>query len=290
MPVMSEDPNKPPVSGVARLPASEGAWSWLRSFTPARIGLGRAGISLPTAAQLDFQLAHARARDAVHRPLDVAALQAELEDLGQPTLAMHSAAASRAQYLQRPDLGRQLDETSLAVLSARRERRPIASAPCADIAIAVVDGLSSLAVQRHAVPLIAALKASTNTAPWHLAPVAVVEQGRVAVGDVISELLGVRLMIVLIGERPGLSSPDSLGIYLTWAPRLGRHDAERNCISNVRPEGLPYEAAAARLVYLVDEAMRRQITGVDLKDDRQDTGPVLRAPINFLLGQWPPAA
>lgn len=289
MPVMSDDPNKPLGAGVARPSASENVWSRLRSFTPARIGLGRAGISHSTAAQLEFQLAHAKARDAVHRPLDVAALQAELEDLGHPTLAMHSAAASRAQYLQRPDLGRQLDETSLVMLNAR-ERRPIGSAPGADVAIAVVDGLSSLAVQRHAVPLITALREMTKTAPWRMAPVAVVEQGRVAVGDVIGELLGVRLMIVLIGERPGLSSPDSLGIYLTWAPRVGRHDAERNCISNVRPEGLPYEAAAARLVYLVDEARRREITGVDLKDDRQDTGLVVRAPTNFLLGQWPPAA
>jgi ethanolamine ammonia-lyase small subunit len=255
-------------------------WNSLRRFTPARIGLGRAGISLPTAAQLDFQLAHAQARDAVHRPLDVQALRADIETLGLATVALHSAATSRAMYLQRPDLGRQLDAESRARLDALRGQGSAAH----DIGFAVVDGLSALAVQRHAAPLIAAVLATAAASAWTKAPVAIVEQGRVAVGDDIGALLGSRIVVVLIGERPGLSSPDSLGLYLTWAPRPGRNDAERNCISNVRPEGLGYADAAAKLVYLLEQALRRELTGVGLKDESSAAGAMLTTQPNFLLG------
>jgi ethanolamine ammonia-lyase small subunit len=260
-------------------------WSSLRRFTPARIGLGRAGISLPTAAQLDFQLAHAQARDAVHRPLDVEVLRADIEALGLATVALHSAATSRAMYLQRPDLGRQLGSASRAQLETLRVQRQAQGVPLHDIAFAVVDGLSALAVQRHAAPLIAAVLASEAASAWTKAPVAVVEQGRVAVGDDIGELLDSRIVVVLIGERPGLSSPDSLGLYLTWAPRPGRNDAERNCISNVRPEGLPYRDAAAKLVYLLEQALARGLTGVGLKDESDGAGETTLAAPNFLLGE-----
>jgi len=262
-------------------------WSSLRRFTPARIGLGRTGVSLPTAAQLDFQLAHARARDAVHRPLDVQALRGEIEMLGLPSLALHSAATARAMYLQRPDLGRQLGAESRAQLQALQVQRHAHGAVKHDIAFAVVDGLSALAVQRHAAPLIAAVLASDAASAWTKAPVAIVEQGRVAVGDEIGALLDSRIVVVLIGERPGLSSPDSLGVYLTWAPQPGRNDAERNCISNVRPEGLGYADAAAKLVYLLAQALSRELTGVALKDESGAPGEALTTQPNFLLGGSP---
>ena len=267
-------------------PLVSNPWRSLRRFTPARIGLGRAGISLPTAAQLEFQLAHAQARDAVHRPLDREALCAEVEALGLEVLSLHSAAGSRAVYLQRPDLGRRLDAASVQALAQRHARGPAS----VDLAIVVADGLSALAVQRHAVPLLAELLpllAPSPTLPtgWAIGPVGVVEQGRVAVGDGVGEALGAAAVLVLIGERPGLSSPDSLGIYLTWAPRIGRTDAERNCISNVRPEGLDCRSAAQRLAYLLGQARARQLTGVALKDDSGPIDlPAAQRP-NFLLGE-----
>ncbi len=268
-------PDDPPA------PVDANPWRSLRRHTPARIGLGRAGSSLPTAAQLAFQLAHAQARDAVHRPLDVAALCAELPGLGLQALPLHSAASDRRTYLQRPDLGRQLASGSRTRLQAWAEAQTARPAPmptshagapsmptppACTLALVLADGLSSLAVQRHALPFLAALLPQLGPG-WALAPVAVVEQARVAVGDEIGQLLGAQLVVMLIGERPGLSSPDSLGIYLTWAPCVGRRDAERNCISNVRPEGLPCSQAAARLALLLQAARQRQLTGVDLKDE-----------------------
>ena len=260
-------------------------WSTLRRYTPARIGLGRTGISLPTAVQLDFQLAHAQARDAVHRPLDVQTLQHDIEALGLETLLLHSAATSRAMYLQRPDLGRQLGTAARAQLVAQREQRLAQGVAAHELAFAVVDGLSALAVQRHAAPLLAELLGHDLASRWTIAPVAIVEQGRVAVGDGIGELLDARLVVVLIGERPGLSSPDSLGLYLTWAPRPGRNDADRNCISNVRPEGLPYRDAAAKLLYLIDQALTRGLTGIGLKDESGAADAAIAAQPNFLLGE-----
>lgn len=238
-------------------------WAHLRRHTPARIALGRSGISLPNTAQLAFQLAHAQARDAVHRPFDVDATAVAIEALGLPTLRAHSAAADRMIYLQRPDLGRRLDDASAAALQARRQGERH------DLGFVVADGLSALAVERHAARFLAPLLAElhADTLPWRLAPAVLVQQGRVAVGDEIGELLDTDLVLVLIGERPGLSSPDSMGLYLTWSPHPGRHDAERNCISNVRPEGQDYPDAARRAAYLLRAARTRQLTGVMLKDD-----------------------
>ena len=236
-------------------------WRDWRSATPARIALGRAGVSIPTDEALRFGLAHASARDAIHTPLDTAALQADLEQLGHAVLLARSCAADRTSYLRRPDLGRQLQPTDSDTLRALAASRP--QAP--DIALVIGDGLSSLAVQRHAAPLLAALL--PLLAPGtQLAPIVVVQQARVAVADDVGEALGARLSVILIGERPGLSSPDSLGIYLTYAPRRGRHDAERNCISNVRPAGQDPATAARRLAWLVHEGLRLGVTGVGLKD------------------------
>jgi ethanolamine ammonia-lyase small subunit len=218
----------------------------LRSFTPARVGIGRAGDSLPTAELLRFQLDHARARDAVHDPLDPASL-------GVPHVLVRSAAPDRATYLRRPDLGRRLAPDT------RLERGDY------DAAFVIVDGLSAPAVHRHAAALLGAVTPLLES--WRLAPLTVALQGRVAIGDEIGERLGARLVVVLIGERPGLTSPDSLGAYLTWDPRSGRTDAERNCISNIRAEGLSYRAAAGTLVFLMTAARSRRLSGVALKDE-----------------------
>jgi ethanolamine ammonia-lyase small subunit len=225
----------------------ENPWTQLRELTAARIALGRAGHSLPTGATLAFQLAHAKARDAVHRSLDVTAF-ASLDPV-----ILHSAAPDRAAYLRRPDLGRRLDHPSTNRIS-RSEW---------DAALIVADGLSATAVHHHAIPVIQALLPLIER--WRVAPVCVVEQGRVAIGDEIGERLGTKLVVVLIGERPGLSSPDSLGAYLTWSPRVGRTDAERNCVSNIRTEGLDPESAARRIAMLMHAARDRQLSGVRLK-------------------------
>jgi len=238
-------------------------WEHLRRHTPARIALGRSGVSLPTHQQLAFQLAHAQARDAVHRPFDMRATAEAIEALGVPTLRAHSAAMDRASYLQRPDQGRRLDDASAQALASA------CTGEALDLCIAVADGLSALAIERHAAPFLAALLAhlQADAPAWRLTPAVLVEQARVAIGDEIGALLGARMVLVLIGERPGLSSPDSLGLYLTWAPRAGRSDAERNCISNVRPEGQDYPEAAARAAWLLRAARERALTGVMLKDE-----------------------
>ena len=246
-------------------PATENPWQQLRDLTPARIALGRAGTSLPTSAQLDFQFAHAQARDAVHTPLDVAALAESLAALELDCLHLHSAAKDRDTYLQRPDLGRRLDPDS-----ATRLREHAASHGGGfDLAIVIADGLSALAVQRHSLPFLDRLLEQVQAEGWTLAPVSLVEQGRVAVADEVGELLGAKMTVMLIGERPGLSSPDSLGLYFTYGPKVGLTDAYRNCISNVRLEGLSYGMAAFRLMYLMREACRRQLSGVDLKDEAE---------------------
>lgn len=256
-------------------PVTPNPWTALRRHTEARIALGRAGVSLPSAAHLSFQLDHARARDAVHLPLDRAALHAALAQAsGLEVLDLHSAAADRLEYLQRPDLGRRLDEASRARLAAR----PVATC---DVGFVIADGLSARAVHEHAAALLVALLPKLDG--WTPGPLALVAQGRVAIGDEIGAALAARLVVVLIGERPGLSSPDSLGVYLTWAPRPGRSDAERNCISNVRPAGLPYAAAAHRLAHLMNEARRRGLSGVGLKDD-SEVPRLAGGSSNFLLG------
>ncbi|MFS8933817.1 ethanolamine ammonia-lyase subunit EutC [Cupriavidus taiwanensis] len=244
----------------APAPAEADPWQRLRRFTRARIALGRTGHSQPTDAVLAFGLAHAQARDAVHLALEVGTVTAALDAAGLPHVAVHSAAPDREHYLRRPDLGRRLDEASRKRLDAARPQQ----AP--DVVFVIADGLSALATQRHALPL---LQAARQRLPqgWQIGPVVVAEQSRVALGDEIGERLGARQVVMLIGERPGLSSPDSLGIYLTHAPRVGRTDAERNCISNVRPEGLSYAQAAERLVFLLCGAAALGRSGVDLKDD-----------------------
>ncbi len=233
----------------------------LRQHTAARIALGRSGVSLPTAEVLRLGLAHAQARDAVHTPLDFAALSDGLRADGWQPLQVHSRAANRQNYLLRPDLGRRLREDDAA-----RLRQLAGPHAVCELSVVVADGLSSAAVQQHAVPLLAALKVQWQ-ADWDHTPLVLVEQGRVAIGDDIGGLLGARLVVLLIGERPGLSSPASLGIYVTYAPRIGRMDSERNCISNVRPEGLDYPQAAYKLAWLCRAALRGQVTGVTLKDD-----------------------
>ena len=246
-------------------------WQNWRSATSARIALGRAGVSIPSDEALRFGLAHAMARDAIHQALDVQALKAQLEQAGHRVVSARSCAPDRSSYLRRPDLGRQLDPTDLDALrrlATRFERSP-------DLALVIGDGLSSLAVQRHALPLLQALlpRLAGGT---QLAPIVVVQQARVAVADDVGEALKARLCVILIGERPGLSSPDSLGIYLTHAPRRGRHDAERNCISNVRPEGLAYEVAAHKLAWLMTRAFAIGQSGIALKDESDD--PDLQSP------------
>ena len=242
-------------------------WDDLRAHTAARLALGRTGTALPTRALLDFGLAHAQARDAVHLPLDAPALAGQLEGLGCTTLQVASAAPDRATYLLRPDLGRRLGDADVQQL---RESPQVGC----DLLLVVADGLSALAIERNAVPLVQAIVQGIPDG-WRIGPVVVATQARVAMGDEVGALLGARMVAVLIGERPGLSSPDSLGIYLTWHPQVGRSDAERNCISNVRSEGLAPNAAAARLWWLCVEARRLGLTGIGLKD-RSDA-PVLGA-------------
>jgi ethanolamine ammonia-lyase small subunit len=225
----------------------------LRALTPARVGLGRVGVSRQTRDVLDFQLCHAQARDAVHARMDAAAMQRVIAAIASvPAIRLHSAAPDRTAYLQRPDLGRTLDQKSSDTL-AQVEGSPF------DLALIVADGLSALAVERHVGPLLSELLPRLQG--WKLAPVCVVEQGRVAVGDEIGFAMRAQISVVLIGERPCLSSPDSLGAYITFGPRPGRTDAERNCISNIRLEGLSYRDAAGQLANCVAGARRNRLTG-----------------------------
>ena len=228
-------------------------WAQFRAATRARIGLGRAGDALPTAALLDFTLAHARARDAVHGAPDFVAIATRLQPA--ETVLVHSQAADRLTYLRRPDLGRRLRE-------ADREKLKMGAW---DAVFVVADGLSANAIDAHAVPMIVAARARLDG--WRLAPVVLARQARVALGDEIGAALGARLTVLLVGERPGLSVQDSLGIYLTIAPGVGRNDSERNCLSNIHADGLSYEGAADKLAWLMKEAVRLSLTGVGLKED-----------------------
>ncbi len=235
-------------------------WQALRRHTAARIALGRAGASLPTAEWLRFALAHAQARDAVHAALDEAALAAQLAAHDFASVCVESAASDRATYLLRPDLGRRLSARSAALLPA------LAGAGC-DLAVVVGDGLSASAAQTQALPLLLELRPGLAQQGLVTAPVVLARQARVALGDEVGALLGAHAVLVLIGERPGLSSPDSLGAYLTWAPQPGRSDAQRNCVSNIRPAGLSYAEAARKLAWLLGAARRLGATGVALKDE-----------------------
>ena len=242
--------------------AAAALWSKLRATTAARIGLARAGAAVATREHLAFQHAHAAARDAVHDALDPMPLLDGLSALGLHPLRLHSCAIDRPTYLTRPDLGRVLDDAS-------REALPPISTAC-DIVFVIADGLSARAVAAHALPVLRQVVPALRGAGWRIGPASVVEQGRVAIADEIGEFCNAALAVILIGERPGLSAADSLGAYLTWAPRVGRTDAERNCLSNIRPAGMSCDEAARRLLYLCEEARRRALSGVRLKNESSD--------------------
>jgi ethanolamine ammonia-lyase small subunit len=253
---MSEQrpPVHPPIALASRESAQDEPWADLRRFTAARIALPRSGASLATVPLLEFRLAHARARDAVHAPFDAARLCAELAPLGLPVLTVASAAQDRQQYLMRPDLGRRLADDGAALLAAQAGGGRV-----------IADGLSARAVAAHAQPLLADVL--PRLADLRIAPLVVARLGRVALGDAVANALGAEIAVMLIGERPGLSAPDSMGAYLTFAPTPHTTDAERNCISNIRPAGLPYADAALKLVHLIRAMRARRLSGVALKDD-----------------------
>jgi len=239
------------------------SWGVLSRFTAARIALGHVGHALPTRALLDFQLAHAEARDAVHAPWDMELFAREVRDLGEEVLVLDTQVCSRSEYLRRPDLGRAVSEASRAVLAG-------VDAGTADVALIVTNGLSSTAVARHGGALLREIVHGYRSRRLRVAPVFLVANGRVALSDEIGSALGARLAVIVVGERPGLSAADSLGIYLTFNPRQGNTDADRNCISNVRePDGLSYRQAADKLVYLTEQALRRGLSGVGLKDEQE---------------------
>jgi ethanolamine ammonia-lyase small subunit len=239
-------------------------WDFLKRNTPARIAQGRSGHSLPTRVLLDFQLDHARARDAVQAQLPTHALNDQLQAIIPNPLLLHSQAPDRRTYLLRPDLGRRLDESSREKLQAPANNQPESKA---DLCIVIADGLSATAIMHHAVPVVTKLVNELTKIGWCLAPICIVEQGRVAIGDEIADGLGAEIVVILLGERPGLSSPDSLGAYLTYRPRPGLTDESRNCVSNIRPEGFPYDLAVQKLVYLLTEMKRYRLSGVGLKDE-----------------------
>ena len=237
------------------------AWEKLRRTTQARIALGRAGHALPTAALLEFQLAHARARDAIHRHWDIAGFASAVERRGLDPLIVSTRVSDRVQYLQRPDLGRRLDPASEQRLRARHD-------PSVDVVLLFTNGLSSTAIDRHGLPLLDALIQALDEAGLRHGPIGLADNARVALSDPVGAALGVQIAVIVVGERPGLSAADSLGLYLTYRPGPGNTDAERNCISNVRPpSGLSYQVAALKLAHLARQALRLGLSGVALKDD-----------------------
>ena len=243
-------------------PSIDDLWADLRRLTAARIGLARSGASLATPPLLELRLAHARARDAVHARLDEAHLCADLAPLSAPVLVVASAVRDRAEYLMRPDLGRQLAPEADATLAPHADSGH-------DVAFVITDGLSARAVERHAAALLARLLPQLQSDAWHIAPLTIVRQGRVAIGDAVAQRLRARMIVILIGERPGLTAPDSMGAYLTWQPRPQTTDAERNCISNIRPEGVAPAEAAAKVFHLMRAMRTRQLSGVALKDESE---------------------
>lgn len=232
----------------------------LKPMTPARVGLGQVGASLPTKALLDFTLDHARARDAVHSPLDIAVVTADVQSLGLPVVPVSSQARGRGDYLKRPDLGRVLDQESRETLGAR-------NAKACDVVIVIGDGLSPAAVNVHAAAMVQALIPQLGAAELSVGEVVLARGARVALSDDIGALMGARMVVLLIGERPGLSTPHSLGAYVTFAPRPGLTDAARNCVSNIHAAGLSYDEAAFKIAWLVREGLARGATGVALKDE-----------------------
>lgn len=239
-------------------------WSFLQNYTPARIARGRAGHSLPTNELLKFQADHARARDAVYSELDTDLLKNTLEtQLLLETILLESKVQNRQEFLQRPDRGRFLNEDSGSFLKNREAGK-------ADICFVIADGLSAKAVNTHALPVLEKLIPHLQKLTWKIAPVCLVKQGRVAIGDEIAFLLKAEIVVIFIGERPGLSSPDSMGAYLTFKPQAGLTDESRNCISNIRPEGLNYDFAMQKLLYLLTEMKSRKLSGVNLKDGMEE--------------------
>lgn len=249
-------------------------WSHLRRHTPARIALGRAGSSLPTGELLAFAADHADARDAVYSEWNLAALIDSLSMIGLPVLSLHSQVQERASYLKRPDLGRGLDKSSAAAVST-------AAASETDVSLIVGDGLSAIAAQRHAASVLVQLVPGLQARRFSIGPICVVRQARVAIQDEIGSLLKARVAVILIGERPGLGAVDSLGAYLVYKPLIGNTDAQRNCISNIRPGSLEPTSAAEALGWLVEQSLIRQISGIHLKDDRH---PAVQAQAKMELG------
>lgn len=249
----------------------ENPWDSLKRYTQARVAIGRCGSSIPTKELLDFKLCHAKAIDAVHIELNTQKIANDIDDLfNEKTILLHSAAKDRGEYLRRPDLGRKLSKESVERLKSFTlggNQKP-------DVALVIADGLSSFAIEKNVVPFLQNFLPLLKKHELSIAPITVVEQGRVAVADEVGKLFKARLIVILIGERPGLKTPDSLGIYMTYKPTVGTTDERRNCISNVRPEGLSYEIAAHKLMYLINEAFARQLSGVELKDE-QDTEALL---------------
>ena len=283
--------NNPFPKGKISPQVTDNPWQSLRQFTSARIALGRAGTSIPTHEMLAFQLDHARAKDAVHRALNIEDMVKQLskqENIKQHThdipMYLNSKVSNRFLYVQRPDLGRQLDEESWEKIQNYHDTNKANY----DLSIVIADGLSSIAIQNHAAPVIDRLISLLYTDTehhWSVAPITIVSQGRVACGDDVGECFKAKITLILIGERPGLTSPDSMGLYVTWQPVRGKKDSSRNCISNIRPEGLGYEEACQKAYYLLKESFKRQISGVDLKDRSvSDNGQVLEnhSSTNFL--------
>lgn len=242
-----------------KTPDTNAILAGLKAFTTARIALGRVGQSMPLKAYQEFKLAHAHARDAVYSELDIDGITDQLKQFDLPVIHLHSAAAYREQYLQRPDLGRKLNEVSLEEVKEYCSER--------DITIIIADGLSAAAVDQNTVPLLKILIAKLKAAGFTLSPIILVKQGRVAIADEIGHALGAKLTMILIGERPGLSAADSVGAYITFGPRPGLTDEMRNCVSNIRPNGLSFKHASEKIFYLIKEALTRKLSGVILKDN-----------------------
>ncbi len=236
-------------------------WHPLKAFTAARIALGRTGTAIPLKEVLEFKLAFAFAKDAVYSALDTEGLEEKLKVLDLTIYTLQSKATTRAEYLQRPDWGRLLDDTSIDLLRNNRQETPY------NVAIIIADGLSATAINKHAFPVVQLLIKALKSMSYTLAPLSIVQQGRVAIGDETGYGLNAQMSLVLIGERPGLTSPDSMGAYLTFNPQPGLTDESRNCVSNIRPEGLNYELAAHKILYLIQESLRLQLSGVELKDN-----------------------
>lgn len=265
-------------------PVIENPWQALRKYTDARIGMGRAGISQPTSDQLQFQLAHACAQDAVIKPVDWTAIEAALQALDVPVISLKTRVADRLNYLQRPDLGRRLHTESADLLRRwlTQHDKPV------DVCIVIADGLSATAIEQQAIPMLTRIIDDLSTSSHRCSAICLLKQARVAAGDEIAQIMSAKFIVMLIGERPGLSASDSLGIYFTYRAHIGCADAQRNCISNIRPKGLSFEHASQRLVWLIHEAERLQLSGVELKDDSYTDEALshhsqITSPGNFLV-------